>query len=127
MHEEKETLQDSSCKTPRWRLLKAKLNNLKPEAFKAILATQSEIMLIDVRTPDEFASSHLEDAININYFADDFWEQIEVLNKERSYLIYCRSGRRSIRVCTLMQNGGFDPTKIFNLDGGLIEWETAYS
>lgn len=124
MHEEKKVLQDSSCKTPRWRLLKAKLNNLKPEAFQATRAAQPKIMLIDVRTPNEFATSHLEGAININYFAEDFWEQIEVLDKQQAYLIYCRSGRRSIRVCTLMQNGGFDATKIFNLDGGLVEWET---
>jgi rhodanese-related sulfurtransferase len=46
-------------------------------------------------------------------------DKIEDLEKGKSYLVYCRSGRRSIRVCTWMRNGGFDNQKIFNLDKGL--------
>ena len=58
----------------------------------------------------------------VNYLGDGFWDKIEQLDKSKDILIYCRSGRRSIRVCTLMKNGGFDPTKVYNLSGGILEW-----
>ena len=112
---------DNACKTPRWRLLKAQLNNLDVSQFKAKIEA-GNAQIIDVRTTQEFESMHIEEAIHINYFEDAFWEKIEHLDKSKISLVYCRSGRRSIRVCTLMKNGGFDPNKVFNLSGGMIEW-----
>lgn len=114
---------DTSCKTPRWRLLKAQLNNLSPQDFKAEMKAHENIALIDVRTPNEFETMHLEGAVNISYFSEDMWEKLEAFKGADAYLIYCRSGRRSIRVCTLMKNGGFEAEKIFNLDGGIIAWQ----
>ena len=64
--------------------------------------------------------------MNVSYFAADMWEKIEQMDKNRTYLIYCRSGRRSIRVGTLMRNGGFDAKKIFHLDGGLVAWKEVF-
>lgn len=118
--------ESQACKISRWQLLKTKINNLSPQDFKAQLATQPNARLIDVRTTEEFEASHLDGAIHINYLADGFWEQIEALNTEDTHFIYCRSGRRSVRVCTLMRNGGFDPKKVFNLDGGLLEWKAFF-
>ncbi len=124
----KDTQQENqACKISRWQLLKTQLNNLSPQDFKAQLAIQPNARLIDVRTVEEFEAAHLSGAINISYFAEDFWERIETLNTADTYFIYCRSGRRSVRVCTLMRNGGFDADKLFNLDGGLIEWETFFN
>ncbi len=123
MEETKPT--QSSCQISRWQLLKAKVQNLAPEAFKARI-NQPKAVLIDVRTPSEFEASHLSGAINISYFAEDFWERIEALNKDDVHLICCRSGRRSVRVCTLMRNGGFDTANLFNLDGGLLAWQQAF-
>lgn len=116
-------MKDNSCKTPRWQLLKAQLNNLSPEIFAQQINSLEHPIIIDVRTPKEFASGHLENAININYLADDFWDRITQFCPSQHFFVYCRSGRRSIRTCTLMRNGGFEPTRIFNLDGGLNLWE----
>ncbi len=113
---------DSACKTPRWLALKAKLNNLDPRNFKEGVEKDKNAILIDVRTEAEFAGGHIEGAKNINYFAEDFWDKIEKLDANKSYYVYCRSGRRSIRTCTLMRNGGFTKEKIFNLDGGIKQW-----
>ncbi len=116
--------QDQSCKTPRWRLLKAQLNNLLPKAFEAKISTYEKPIIIDVRTAEEFKDGHIEGAVNISYFEEDLWEQLTKFGKHETFFIYCRTGRRSIRVCTLMKNGGFDEDKIFNLDGGLIAWKS---
>ena len=112
---------NNACKTPRWRLLQAQLNNLDAAQFKAKI-TAGNVQIVDVRTNQEFEVNHIENAIHINYFEEEFWEKIEQLDKSKISLIYCRSGRRSIRVCTLMKNGGFDADKIFNLKEGMIEW-----
>ena len=103
-------------------MLKAQLNNLPPERFLDRWQSSPKAILIDVRTPAEFASGHFDHAINIDYLSEHFWEEIEKLPTENSYFIYCRSGRRSIRACTLMRNGGFDNQKLFNMDGGYKLW-----
>lgn len=115
--------EDKSCKTPRWRLLKAQLNNLGPAAFREKMNTEPEAVLIDVRTPGEFALHALPGAININYLGENFLEELNQLDTEKTHLVYCRTGRRSIRVCTLMRNGGFDPDRVYNLDGGIADWD----
>lgn len=112
---------DNACKTPRWRLLQAQLNNLDVNEFKAKI-TAGNVQIIDVRTEQEFEAMHIKDAIHINYFEEQFWDKIEQLDKTKVSLVYCRSGRRSIRVCTLMKNGGFDADKVFNLKEGILEW-----
>lgn len=115
-------MKDKSCKTSRWRLLKAQLNNLAPEAFLQKIKAVEAAIIIDVRTAEEFETGHIENAINISYMADDFWDQIEMLSPAKHIFVYCRSGRRSIRTCTLMRNGGFDNARIFNLEGGYPAW-----
>jgi len=111
-------MQDKSCKTPRWQALKSQLINLEPKQFMEKLAFNSPTALIDVRTADEFNLSHINGAINIDYLHENFWDEIEKLSNNVYVFVYCRTGRRSIRACTLMRNGGFDKDKIFNLDGG---------
>ena len=113
---------DKSCKTPRWQMLKAQLNNLVPQQFLEVLQNSNKPIVIDVRTPQEFLIGHIPNAMNIDYLSDDLWERLEGLPKDSDYLIYCRSGRRSIRTCTLMKNGGFDSQKIYNLEGGYERW-----
>jgi len=114
---------DKSCKTPRWRLLKSQLNNLSSEAFSEAAKAMEGNIIVDVRTAKEFSTGHIPNAINLDFLADDFLDKIEQLEKDKTYFIYCRSGRRSIRVCTWMRNGGFENKKIFNLDKGFVEWK----
>ena len=113
---------DKSCKTPRWRMLKSQLNNLSAEDFADASTSLENAVIIDVRTEGEYEFGHIPQAINMDYLAEDFLENIEALDKKKNYLVYCRSGRRSIRVCTWMRNGGFDNQKVFNLDKGFGDW-----
>ncbi len=115
-------MEDKSCKTSRWRILKSQLNNLSPQDFKKQSNAFENALIVDVRTSDEFAQGHIKGAINIDYLSDCFWDKVEQLDATASIFVYCRTGRRSIRTCTLMSNGGFDKKKIFNLEGGYALW-----
>jgi len=64
-------------------------------------------VIIDVRTPEEFATGHLEGALNINVQSPDFAAQVNQLDPEASYYIYCRSGNRSGQAISQMSNMGF--------------------
>lgn len=108
------------CRINRWEMLKKQLKNLNPAEFLAMKKATPKAVLIDCRVPKEFATGYLEGAINMDYFGEAFYDQLENLDAEKTYLVYCRSGRRSLRTCTLMQNSGFK--KVYNLDGGLKAW-----
>lgn len=114
------------CKTPRWQLLKAHINNLDPKAFKAMIGGNKDIQLIDVRTPEEHSVNPIPNSLNINYLGEGFWDKVEELDTSKTYLIYCQTGRRSLRACTLMKNGGFGKNKVYNLDGGMAAWEEVF-
>jgi rhodanese-related sulfurtransferase len=117
-------MKGDTCKISRWQVLKSQLNNLTPEEFHSLVLETDNAVVIDVRTNREYLQGRLFDAVNIDYLAYDFWDRIETLDTEKTYFVYCRSGRRSVRTCTLMHNGGFH--KVFNLDGGLNLWEKAF-
>lgn len=107
-------------------MLKRQLNNLSVEAFAKEIANDKDAVIIDVRTVKEYNLGHIPNAINLDYLSTDFLDQIEQLDKSRNYFIYCRSGRRSIRVGTWMRNGGFDNQRIFNLDTGFAAWQERF-
>ncbi len=109
---------------PRWQLLKQQLTNVSPAEFDAV-REEGNVIPLDVRTEGEFAAFHLPAASNINYLGPGFLEAMESLDTSRTYLVYCRSGRRSVRACTLMRNAGFN--HLLHLDGGLATWQAVRS
>ncbi len=113
-------MKKDTCKVSRWHLLKQQLNNLDPEAFARAMDQAGPVRLLDVRTRAEFEGGALPGAEHLDYLGEGFIEGLESLDPSETYLIYCRSGRRSLRVCTLMKNAGF--TRVYNLDGGLAAW-----
>lgn len=106
-----------ACPVPRWTLLKQQLRNVGPAEFDRLRAAAADGTVLDVRTADEYAAYHLPGAVNLDYLGPDFLEQMEGLDPGREYLVYCRSGRRSVRACTLMRNAGL--TRLVHLDGGI--------
>jgi phage shock protein E len=77
----------------------------------------SDRMVIDVRTPAEYAEAHLEGAVNINLQSGTFEQQITNLAKDGAYLVYCHSGSRSAQAASIMRAAGFTDV----LDGGSIQ------
>ena len=106
-----------SCKISRWQQLKAQLNNLEPEIFVETYLKKPGAVCIDVRTKEEYQSGHLPGALHLDYLSPRLADLLEALEQGKTYFIYCRTGRRSLRVCTLMQNMGFK--QVYNCDNGI--------
>jgi rhodanese-related sulfurtransferase len=79
-----------------------------------------DFVLIDVRTPGEFAEGHIEGAFNINYNSPSFTADLDKLDKQKTYLIYCRTGRRSSDSAEIMVKLGFE--KIYRIAGDILAW-----
>ena len=90
--------------------------------FAAKIA-ESDVVVLDVRTPMEFAEGHLENAINIDFQSDSFEADISKLDRDTAYAVYCRSGNRSGQAVKVMAGLGF--TNLYDLDGGVIDWVAA--
>jgi rhodanese-related sulfurtransferase len=95
--------------------------SFNPKEFKKHFKKDQNKVLIDVRTPDEFAEGHLKNAQNIDYLNDDFEKNIQHLDKSKNYYLYCRSGKRTAEAAAVMQKLGFE--NIFVMEGGLLAWE----
>lgn len=91
-----------------------------PVAAAELLEEEPERIVVDVRTPGEFAQGHLEGARLVDYNAPDFKERIAELDRDESYVIYCRSGNRSAGARQVMEDLGF--TDVVDVDGGIIAW-----
>lgn len=84
------------------------------------LMLQPNTVLLDVRTPGEFASGKIRGARNIDIMSRDFVNQVKNLPKDKTYLVYCRSGNRSGQACEIMADLGFE--KLKNMAGGIMRW-----
>lgn len=78
-------------------------------------------MLLDLRTPAEFAAGGLDGSINLDFRAADFASRLAQLDTTRTYLVICRGGVRSGKAMAMMQAAGF--AAAYNLDGGLLRWQ----
>ncbi len=87
------------------------------------LAQQPGVVVLDVRTPAEFAQGHLPNAINLDVEGGDFAQQIATLDTGATYAVYCRSANRSKVAMDQMQAAGF--TNVQDLDGGIVAWQSA--
>ncbi|MDI6644877.1 MAG: rhodanese-like domain-containing protein [Methanobacteriaceae archaeon] len=93
------------------------------EAFNIIEENEnnSNFIIIDVRTYDEFKEEHINGAVQLDYYSVTFKEELDQLNKNNIYLIYCRTGVRSRNTLDLMNSLGFN--NCFNLLGGITRWK----
>ena len=92
-------------------------------AFKKLQQGNPDAVVLDVRTPEEFAQGNIEGAVNIDVKNPNFSGQIKGLDKDKTYMVYCRTGRRSTTACQMMQNEGFK--NLYNLQGGFVAWQAA--
>lgn len=75
---------------------------------------------LDVRTAEEVADGKIGNPMTLDFYADDFKNQIANLPKQKNYIVYCKSGGRSAKACELMKGMGFN--NVINLTGGYQEW-----
>ena len=89
------------------------------EAYGLIKA-DANIAILDVRTAKEFADGHVAEAVNIDVNQADFAQKIDELDRSKTYIVYCRSGRRSSRAVGIMATKGFK--NLYNVSDGFLGW-----
>ena len=82
--------------------------------------TEAGVITVDVRTPGEFMTGHIQGAQNIDFESGNFENEISTLDKNGTYAVYCRSGNRSGQAVAIMHDAGFH--NVYNLNGGIIDW-----
>ena len=100
----------------------AGFKNLSVNEFAGMAADKQNVIL-DVRTPGEFAAGHIPGAVNLDVNAADFESKAAALDKGRTYLVHCASGVRSVRACEALAR--LDFSRLYNLPGGFRAWVTA--
>ena len=95
------------------------------EAFDLIQKNHGNpgFIILDVRTSSEFQERHIDGALNIDVNLPSFSEELEQLDRNGTYLVYCRSGNRSRTALAIMEDLGF--TRIYHLTNGITEWVDA--
>ena len=93
---------------------------LAPDDFEA-KAFKADVQLVDVRTPDEYKGGHITNAKNINFYAADFKDQMDKLDKSKAIAVYCGVGGRSGKASTILNQLGFKT--IYDLQGGMSAWK----
>lgn len=94
--------------------------NLSAIEFSEKINALPSATIIDVRTPEEFAEGHLQNAKNYNWNGADFEKQTKTLDKSKPVFVYCLSGGRSSSAANKMRSDGFK--KVFELRGGISKW-----
>lgn len=94
-------------------VIKPLVVKLAPANFLANVT--DEDVVIDVRTPEEYEAGHLEGARNIDVRSDDFRAGVELLDKDKTYYLYCRTGNRSHQAAEIMKDLGFEA--VYNVGG----------
>jgi len=95
---------------------------MSPAAFSTAMSAPGTVLL-DVRTPAEYAAGHLPGARNLDIEGAGFAAQIARLDKNVTYAVYCHSGNRSGAALEQMAAAGF--THVYDLAGGLMAWQSA--
>ena len=99
------------------------LQDITPKDAYALIQKHEEnedFIILDVRTPGEFKQAHLKDAKMIDYYSKTFRDELQKLDKDQTYLIYCRSGNRSGRTLRIMKELNF--THAYSMLGGITGW-----
>ena len=95
------------------------INVSTPDAY-ALIESRPDMVIIDVRTPEEYQAGHLDGAINMDYYSGGFLDRLNSLDSNSSYIVYCRKGIRGGIALDMMRSLGFK--EVYNILGGLALW-----
>lgn len=99
------------------------IQTIDVKTFANKLKTTDKPQLLDVRTPEEYAGGHIENASNVNWNGSDFETKAANYDKTKPVFVYCKVGGRSSQAAKKLAEMGF--TTIYNLDGGMMKWSAS--
>jgi rhodanese-related sulfurtransferase len=98
------------------------MKDLSQEEWRKQLENDDNAAILDVRTAEEVEAGYIPNAQHIDIFkGQEFLDEVDKLDKNKNYYVYCRSGNRSGQACAIMNQKGFENT--YNLIGGFSEWQ----
>lgn len=83
-------------------------------------ADNRNTVILDVRTPEEYQGGHIKNAVLMDFNGGVFDTAFTKLDQSKTYLVYCKSGKRSDKAATKMKEAGF--SKVYQLKGGITSW-----
>ena len=90
------------------------------EVRSFLTTTQKPIVILDVRTPKEYAAGHIRGALLYDYYEEGFERKLSLLPKNATYVVYCAIGVRSLRAAQFLQKKDYN---VIHMDGGIKEWK----
>ncbi len=111
-----------AAKTPAEAPASKRFRNIDVAEWET-LRKDPKVVVLDVRTAEEFADGHMKGAINLDIRGGKFAETLAGLDKTKTYLVHCAVGGRSAKACGQMDGLKFE--KVLNLSGGITAWEAA--
>ncbi|MWB94602.1 thioredoxin fold domain-containing protein [Flavobacterium sp. GA093] len=93
-----------------------------PKDFAEKIKTTDNAQILDVRTPEEFASEHLDNAKNVDWNGEDFDKKAATYDKSKPVFVYCLSGGRSKKAASKLKELGFET--VYELEGGILKWKS---
>ena len=98
----------------------AALETVSPNVAATLITEETDEIILDIRTPEEFNEGIIEGAINIDFYAPAFLDELDALDKNVHYVVYCRSGNRSGQAMGTFADLG--SANITEIDGGIANW-----
>lgn len=94
--------------------------DLDVKQFAEEIVSNSNAIIMDVRTPEETVDGIIDGAIELDYYDEEFLQKLSKMDKSKDYYVYCKMGGRSAKAARLMIKNGF--SSVHNLKGGYIDW-----
>ena len=103
---------------------KVEAKDVTPDEAEKLLAENPGMIVLDVRTPEEFEHEHIKGAVNVNLFDTDFDAAVAALDQTKPVLVHCQAGRRSSQAL-LDLAGKVKFAKVYHLSSGIKGWKDA--
>ncbi len=100
-----------------------RVQTIDVKSYAEKLKSTHNPQLLDVRTPEEFAGEHIDNATNVNWNGSDFESKAATYDKSKPVFVYCKVGGRSAQAANKLAEMGFK--EIYNLDGGIMKWNAS--
>jgi len=104
-------------------VVETQVRDVKAQEASGLIEQDDALIVLDVRTPEEFAAGHVPGAINVNFKGEDFTEQLAKLDHSATYVLHCKSGGRSVKALDVMKAESFE--NIIHMSDGFDAWVAA--